>query len=560
MAAGSMIVLGLSGGFGHDASACLVRDGSIVAMAEEERFRRQRHAVGMVPLQAAAFCLDTAGVTMSDVDCLAVSWEPRPETTPWPTRLHERLLRNGMFDGHRAPPVEVVGHHLAHAASSYYASGLERAAVLVVDGQGDGISSTLAYGSGNRIDVLRNFDSTHSIGFFFLALTDYLGFGFGEEGKTMGLAAHGSALTTRGPFQLTGDGYGTPFRAPGIESPYAEHRALIDDWMRWIETAFGPRSHARHRYDRLRAGIAAEPALTPRHADIAATGQAWLEEVVLHLVRLVVEETGCRDLVMAGGVALSCSANGRIRRSGLVDDLYVFPAAGDAGTSAGAALAAFHGSTTAAGGRTRVAHASFGPSWSDAEVERCLHDWRVAATCRDGAPEAAAQLLAEGRVVGWFQGAMEVGPRALGNRSILASPAAREMHDRVNGIKGREQWRPLGPSLPIERAGRFLDDDRPAPFMLTSCQVLPDRAAEVPAVVHTDGSCRPQLVTAEANAPYHRLLLELEARQGVPVVLNTSFNQRGQPIVCTPQDALAAFSTMGVDDLFIGGFHVTKRR
>jgi carbamoyltransferase len=553
-----MVVLGLSGGYGHDASASVVRDGAIVAIAEEERFRRQRHAIGMEPFQAAAFCLDEAGVTMSDIDCLAISWEPRPETTPWPTRLHQRLVRNGMFRGHRAPPVEVVGHHLAHAAASYHASGLDRAAVLVVDGQGDGISTTLAHGRGGRVDVLRQFDNTHSIGFFYLALTDYLGFGFGEEGKTMGLAAYGSPLAAAGPFELTGDGYRTPILNRGIESPYAEHRAVIEDWMRWLEATLGPRNAPREFYDRRRAGPASELVLSQRHRDVAATGQAWLEEVVLHLVRLVVEETGCRDLVMAGGVALNCSLNGAIRQSGLVDDLYVFPPAGDAGTSAGAALAACHGSAAGAGPGRRVDHASFGPSWSDAEIERRLHDCRTPATCRD-APAHAAELVAAGRVVGWFQGAMEVGPRALGNRSILASPTSRDMHERVNRIKGREQWRPLGPSLPLEDAARFLVDAGPAPFMLTSTRVRPDRVPDVPAVVHADGTCRPHLVSPEVNAPYHRLLVELRARQGVPVVLNTSFNQRGQPIVCTPVDALAAFATMGLDDLFLGSFHVSKR-
>jgi carbamoyltransferase len=554
-----MVVLGLNGGYGHDASACVVRDGAIVAVAEEERFRRQRHAVGMEPFQAAAFCLDEAGVTMSDVDCLAISWEPRPETTPWPTRLHQRLVRNGMFRGHRAPPVEVVGHHLAHASAGYHASGLDRAAVLVVDGQGDGVSTTIAHGRGGRIDVLREFDNARSIGFFYLALTDYLGFGFGEEGKTMGLAAYGSPLALPGPFELTGDGYRTPIRTPGIESPYDEHKVLIDDWMRWLEAAFGPRNAPREFYDSRRAGPASELVLSQRHRDVAATGQAWLEEVVLHLVRMAVEETGCRDLVMSGGVALNCSLNGRVRQSGLVDDLYVFPAAGDAGASAGAALAAWHRSTTGAAPRRRVDHAYFGPSFSDAEIERRLREWETPATCCPDAPALAADLVAAGRVVGWFQGAMEVGPRALGNRSILASPTSRGMHERVNRIKGREQWRPLGPSLPLADATRFLVDDRPAPFMLTSAQVRPDRAADVPAVVHADGTCRPQLVTPEVNAPYHRLLVELGSRQGVPVVLNTSFNQRGQPIVCTPADALAAFATMGLDDLFLGSFHVSKR-
>ena len=344
-----MLVLGLSGGYGHDTSACLVRDGAIVAMAEEERFCRVRHAMNWEPLQATAYCLDEAGVTLSDVDCVAISWEPVPEDSPWPTRLHDRMLRREPFRGHDVPPTEVIEHHLAHAASAYFTSGLERASILVIDGQGDSISTTMAMGAGSRIEVLRSFGNIASIGFFYLALTDYLGFGFGEEGKTMGLAAYGKQLAGPGPFQLTGDGYQGPNKRPRVESRYGEHKVLIQDWMRWLEDRFGrPRASKRHFFDRGAVRLSSALDLTEFSADVAATGQFWLESVVSHLVEKLVQETGCRDLVMSGGVALNCSLNGRLRQSGLVDDLFIFPAAGDAGASAGAALAAYYGSTTSA--------------------------------------------------------------------------------------------------------------------------------------------------------------------------------------------------------------------
>jgi carbamoyltransferase len=550
-----LIVLGISGGLGHDSSACLVRDGEIVAMVEEERLRRSRHAFGSAPVHAAAYCLDAAGICASDVDCVAAGWRPLDEPSGWPLGLHERLLGSDVFAGHRRPPVEMVGHHVAHAASAYFTSGLDEAAIVVIDGQGDGISTTLAHGAGDRIDVLSTNGIADSIGFFYYALNQWLGFDFGEEGKVMGLAAHGRPLPGPSPFRLTADGYASPLRLAPDLSTYDRHLRGIDAWLAWFEDRFGPRNRPAAAYRRDDARLAAEVVLAEGHADMAATGQRWLEDVVLHLVEIATRATGCRNVVLSGGVALNCTANGRLRRSGLVDDLHIFPASGDAGTSAGAALLV----GGRARSRERIRHVSLGPEFSDEQVERYLARVGARFARCDDVPGRAAELIREGRVVGWMQGRLEVGPRALGNRSILAAPAPRAMHERVNTIKGREQWRPLGPSLPIERAGEYLDDAGPAPFMLTSCGVLPERVAEVPAVVHADGSCRPQLVERDVDPRYHALLTALGEATGTPVAINTSFNLRGQPIVCGPADAMVAFATSGLDAVFLESFLVEKR-
>jgi len=550
-----VIVLGISGGYGHDAAAALVRDGQIVAVVEEERLIRRKHAYGAAPVHAAHYCLARAGISLHDVDVLAVSWDPRDQPG-LPTKLHKTLLAHPFFAGQRAPHVDVVGHAHAHAAAAFYCSGFPDAAILTVDGQGDGVSTCLGRGHGNEIDLGEEFGIPDSLGFFYLALTNHLGFELGEEGKVMGLAAYAEPLRTADPFEFSSDGY----RAIGVprtaDSNYTLYRDVVKHWRAWCEREFGPSVPVRYPVDPLTSRARAELTLGPAQEQAAATGQAILQRALLHLVRLAVSRTGTRRLVLGGGVALNCSANGVIERSGLVDELYVFPASGDAGTSLGAALV-----VAAARGERPVApveSAAFGPDFPDELLDELARSLRLPVTVSADVAMDTAALLEQGAVVGWMQGGMELGPRALGHRSILASPGSVSTRVRVNAIKGREQWRPLAPSLLAQAAPDIVETTGRSPFMLTACPVREEMRGLVPAVVHADGSCRPQLVRAETNPRFAGLLAAIGERTGLPVVLNTSFNLAGEPLACTPHDAIRTFFGSSLDALVLGRTIIRK--
>jgi carbamoyltransferase len=551
-----MYVLGLSGGYGHDPAAALVDGSSVIAAVEEERFTRRKHAFGQVPVHSVAHCLGAAGIELEELGCIAIAWQP-VHPPPWPTKLHEDLLAHAFFRGRRAPPVEIVSHPLAHAIVAFRASAFEEAAVLIVDGQGDGISTTLAHGTSAGVKLLEHYEIEDSIGFFYWALTTHLGWEWGEEGKVMGLAPYGS--DGRGPeaFELLSDGYAARVRPACAEGHFRRGRAVFAAWRRFIEEAHGPPATVHFPLDPLTQRPRRSLELTDRQRDTAAWGQGELERVLCHLAALAIKRTGSRKLVFGGGSAYNCTANGRLRADPAIEDLYVFPASGDAGTAVGAALAIADPSGTRIDGAP-VEHAAFGPAFGDDDVARLLRDSGIEARRSDDVAAETARLIASGRIVGWFQGRMEIGPRALGNRSILASPKSRATRDRVNAIKGRELWRPLAPSLLADAAGQYLVDGRPAPFMLTATQVREDRRERIPAVVHVDGSCRPQTVNPHAGTRYAELLARVGELTGDPVVLNTSFNIGEEPIVLSPRDAVRSFFVSGLDALVLGNSIVEK--
>jgi carbamoyltransferase len=551
-------VLGLSGGYGHDPAAALVHGSTIVAAAEEERFTRRKHAFGQIPVHAASYCLAAGGIGIEDVDCVAIAWQPE-HPPPWPTKLHEDLLSHAFFRGGRRPPVEIVSHPLAHATVAFRSSGFENAAVLIVDGQGDGISTTLAHGTPDGVSLLERYGIEDSLGFFYWALTTHLGWEWGEEGKVMGLAPYGRNDGGPDAFSLRPDGYSARVRPEPAEGHWRRGRATFEAWRRFLEEHHGAPASTRYRQDPLTQRPRRTIELSDRERDVAAWGQGQLERAMCHLARIVVERTGSPNLVLGGGTAYNCSVNGRLRAEPGVADLYVFPASGDAGTSVGAALAvaAPAGRPSANG---RLDHAALGPGFDDEDVARLLRESNIPARRADDVCSETAALLAAGRVVGWFQGRMELGPRALGNRSILASPLRAETRDRVNAVKGREAWRPLAPSLLADAAADYLVDPRPAPFMLTATGVRKDQRDRIPAVVHVDGSCRPQTVDRDAGSRYAELLARVGEQTGVPVVLNTSFNIGDEPIVLSPRDAIRSFFASGLDALVIGDSIVEKQR
>lgn len=554
-----MYVLGLSGGYGHDPAAALVTGSTIVAAAEEERFIRRKHAFGQVPVHAAAYCLAAAGITLEDVDCVAIAWQPQ-HAPPWPTTLHEDLLAHPFFQGQQRPPVEIVSHPLAHATVAFQASAFEEATVLIVDGQGDGISTTLAHGHRGGVTLLEHYGIEDSIGFFYWALTTHLGWAWGEEGKVMGLAPYG--IDDAGPtaFDLLPEGYVARVRLASAagDGHFQRGRTTFAAWRRFLEEHHGPPATARHPADPLTQRPRDAIEVTDRERSIAAWGQGELERVLRHLARVAVKRTGSPNLVLGGGSAYNCAANGRLRAEAGIDDVYAFAASGDAGTSVGAALA------VAGRDRSRPADqplddVALGPGFDDEHIASLLRDCGIAARRSEDVCSDAAALVASDRIVGWFQGRMELGPRALGNRSILASPRLQETRDRVNAIKGREAWRPLAPSMLDEVAAEYLTDPRPAPFMLTATTVRHERRDRIPAVVHVDGSCRPQIVNRDAGTRYAGLLARLGELTGVPVVLNTSLNIGDEPIVLSPRDAIRSFFASQLEALVIGDSIVEKR-
>jgi carbamoyltransferase len=573
-----MLILGLSA-FGQNPGACVLRDGRLVAFAEEERFLRVKGATGLFPGRAVTYCLKEAGARLEDVERIAIGWNAEKYRwrmplfflrTWWrhgrrsasggargtivkeildqqPASIRHRLTLALRRAGHggRIPEIVYVDHHLAHAASAFYASGFDEAAIVIVDGSGEDHSTSRYHGNGLDIASRGHVEIPDSLGWFYAAVTAYLGFiPYEEEGFTMGLAP-----------------YGVP--RPEIEEKMARLLALDGDGYRVdpLYTLLGDHNSGEHFSDQM-VGLLGPPRLpgeplTQRHKDLAFAAQARLEQAMLGIVRQATDSGRLRKLCLAGGVALNCKMNGVLAHSGLVDDLFVQPAAQDSGTALGAAL--WVSRESGEDPRFVMDHAQWGPSFSPAEVKKALDVAEVTYREHPAIEEAAADALAAGRIVAWFDGRMEAGPRALGGRSILADATRPGMNDVVNArVKFRDPWRPFCPSLTGEAARDLLDRPREARFMTVAYPVKEDRRGVVPAVIHVDGTTRPQTVSAAANPRYHRLLRRIGAQTGLEVVLNTSLNVKGEPIACTPMDALRCFYSSGIDALAIEGFWIEK--
>jgi len=609
-----MITLGLNATF-HDSAAALVIDGVPVAAAEEERFTRIKHAkrplpftAWELPFHAAAWCLEHAGVTLADVDHVAYSFDPwrfaegradlplheqatlqlplapdarrdpalAPWDSPWdalflasvvnapgqladgaPHHLKKRLYGSGPRNG-RSWTWQFVDHHLCHQASAFLAAPYESCAVMTLDGRGERATITYGVFRDGRYRGLGEVQMPHSLGLLYEQVTSHLGFlHSSDEYKVMALAAmgrprFGQQLAERVHVRAAGQ--------------------LVIDPIDLAALAGPPR----------------EPGtpLTAAHFDLAASLQQVLERTVLELTQWLREASGEHALAMAGGVALNCVMNARLRDEGVFEGIWIQPAAGDAGTALGAALwADARARSTRLGSSRRLSpapgdpasgwplaprrwqmtHAYLGPEWADDQIEPLLQ-WAGLAYERladDRAiAERTAALLADQCVVGWFQGRMEWGPRALGARSILASPIPPQMQARLNELKDREDFRPVAPAVAAESFGDWFTpahtNGGQSPFMLFTHQVLPSQAQRIPSACHSDGSARVQTVHADTNPRFHALLRAFARRTGVPVLVNTSFNVRGEPIVCSPKDALEAFFTTPLDALVMGRFLLHK--
>ncbi|WP_280495740.1 carbamoyltransferase family protein [Nocardia farcinica] len=553
-------VLGLGGPYHHDASACLVADGQPVAFAEEERFSRiKHHRDSRSAASSAAWCLAQAGIRCGDIDEIAVAWNPY-----WPNPADEitdpdliaELLGPLGTGPERPRRLTIVGHHLAHAASAFYPAGVADAAVIVVDGSGDGVSTSIHHGTRAGLRCLRTFPFTQSLGWFYQFATEHAGLGdWTHAGKLMGLAAYGKPTIDLNFLHPTRDGYHLDLTPYGL-APEANHTAGYTDL-----TYYRALRHA-YRKAFTDAGI---PRQAPRSddahqslaADLAASAQFLLQRCLISVVSTALEETGATALCLAGGVGLNCTTNGILARTPDTDTLFVQPAAGDAGCALGAALEVAHrrGDHTVPG--PRQAHAFLGPAYDNHAIETALHDAGANFTTPPDIAATAARLIAEGKVIGWHQGRAEAGPRALGARSILADPRTTRLRDRINrDIKHRELWRPLAPSM-LDPTGWTTTPDGPAEFMIVAHEATPRARQQIPGVVHADGTLRPQHVDPAHQPEYARLLHALEAETGIGVVLNTSYNGPGEPIVDTPADALASGARLGLDALVIGDYLVT---
>jgi carbamoyltransferase len=568
-----MYTLGINACF-HDSSACLIKDGILLAAAEEERFTQIKHGKRPVPFStyelpfhAIDYCLSVAGLHINDIDFFGYSFDPHiltskdehesmripadqstldsPWSTPWEPLFLTYILRSREFlqDGWphhlqaRFSGAKIdknrwrfVAHHLSHAVSAFFPSPFEQAAVLSIDGRGELATTSYYVGANQSLAQFSQVELPHSLGLLYEEVTSHLGFlRSSDEYRVMALASYGKP-----EFEKV-------FRSM-IRRGHHGHYEINDAGL---ESALGP---ARKR---------GEP-FTKHHFNVAHSLQKVLQETVLDLTEWLHRETGEEKLCMAGGVALNCVMNAFLRDNGPFKEIWVQPAAGDAGTALGAALWVDAMERDTDEKTFVMEHAYWGPGYSDEAIERFLKWTKTPYHVMDDVADETAQLLAEGKIIGWFQGRMEFGPRALGSRSILASPIDPGMQAKLNEVKDREDFRPVAPAVMEEYASDWFEGATKSPFMLFTFNVRPDKADQIPAVRHVDGTARIQTVNEQQHPAYYRLLDAFRKRTGVPVLINTSFNTLGKPIVCSPRDALECFWASPFDALVIGSFLVRK--
>ncbi len=541
-----MIILGLTHPISWNNAACVLVDGQLVAMAEEERFNRIKHSPRMPAQKAMEYCLREAGVSLDQVDYVAIGFDSALRAARGNINWREPLsslnqaafwLKEGQVYERLLPLDDIdkdkiifVSHHMSHAASAYYASGFEDANIISLDGSGGTESGILAYGEEGEIHTLETVSNRGSWGLLYESITEKLGFRrHSGEGKTMGLAAYG-----------TPDAEGLPVINWDVSIP------SIDPKRR---KAFVSSLTTR----------GAEEPILQAHKDLAATLQDSLERAALTMADWLHSHSGSSRICLAGGTALNCSMNGRLAQLPWLSEIFVQPAAHDSGSALGAALYV-HRQVTGQRPNWVMKHVYWGPEYDNESIESALKSFTGINYHRsDDVTSETAELLAGDRIVGWFQGRLEIGPRALGNRSILANPSNPAMKDLVNmKVKHREPWRPFAPSILEEKISRYVDTKHPSPYMILAFDCKQEVRDEIISAIHIDGTCRPQTVNRETNPRYWQLIKEFEARTSIPAVLNTSFNVNKQPIVNTPHEAIDTFINCGMEALAIGDFIVLK--
>lgn len=557
-------VLGISGINSENPAAALVKDGNLLAAVEEERFNRVKHSKGFpFPEKSIKYCLDYAGITLSEVESIGVGWGSplqhfkkelflalkRPVLLPnyrnW-TSVYKKEKQYSFFKDNR---ISYHLHHISHASSAFHLSGFKDTNIITMDGRGEASSTLLGKGTDSRdIEVIKEFNLLNSIGALYESFTDYLGFTrHSHEGKVMGLASYGIPLETRNLVKIKENGYSleTPqrylFMLKGLKRKLIGKKA--ESFNELLKSNYGkPRKKD-------------EP-ISKTHQNIAATVQFIQEAVVRHLAEILYNKTGIKNLCLAGGSSLNCVSNGKLLENEFVEDIFVQPASSDSGTAIGAAYLEWIKIANKPSS-FKMEHAYYGPEFSNEEIEKVLKENKLKYQYFKDISGEVAELLNKGKIVGWFQGRMEVGPRALGNRSILANPTIKDMKDKVNRqVKHRESWRPFCPSLLDEVRKKYLEMDYPSPFMILSFKVKEELWNEIPSVVHVDGTARPQTVERKYNKRYYDLIKSFGKLTGHPIILNTSFNDKEEPLVCSPKDAINCLKRTNLDYLAMGNYLV----
>jgi len=561
-----MNILGVNGWMnrGHDAAACLIIDGKVVAMAEEERFIRKKYAFDVLPVNAVAYCLQSSKITSEDVDVIAWGWN-----LPYLHLLHNRKFgyntkelnelifpRKYYSRKKKVIPVEFVDHHRAHAASVYCMRNTdEDVAVIVSDGAGEKISTSISIGSHGKIKEVENHSMVSSLGFFYEAACQYIGFSRTQAGKLMGLASHGSLIDAGKFFCLKNNEIETPFQnirllAKGVLDWEDE---IILEWLKFFESLWGKKSKVKYNYVSFMGKV--QPSFVPgqKEKNIAAIIQKEFERIYGWLVKRAISLTGAQNIAVAGGSGLNCSANGAIVENFPNSNFIFQPMANDAGVALGAASLMLPEIP-----KNLFDSPYLGPYFTEKELRQILNQAKIHFTEPTDILKDTAKEIAEGKVVGWFNGKMEVGPRALGSRSILADSRNKKMHTVVNEIKLREQWRPLAPSVMLDFADQYFSGKTFSPYMLIRNYIYPEYRRNVRAIIHIDGSVRPQFVKEDFNPIYYQLIKHFYGLTGIPMIMNTSFNNNREPIVCTPINAIRTFFETGMDLLVMGPYKVHK--
>lgn len=600
-----MNVLGLIA-FGQSPAAALLQDGRLVAFAEEERFTRLKGSDGLFPTKAVAYCLSSANLPLSSIDRIAFGWDSTKY--PWAMlrhlcgdylkyrgrerrahhesadssakllgvetliKYHPSLIRSRITQGLRAarlsgnvPEIEFVPHHLAHACSAFFSSPFEKAGILTMDGSGEEVCTQLAVGKGDDIQVVESIPVPHSLGWFYAAIAQYLGFlPYRDEGKLMGLAALGEQrrannkwLEPLSRILKIRDGYyevdpvctmlGGHFYGDRFTDELVKFMTRVDPEA--LPISYGEKAEINGRFQ--------SKYLLNTYVDIAWAAQELLEQAAVMLAKKLVADFGVENLCLAGGVALNCKMNGEVLRQSGCANIFVQPAANDAGAALGAAMHV--AKTLGEDAKNPLSDVYYGPGFPNDQIHSVLRQLKIPFARTNDPSQEAAKLVAEGKIIAWFQGRMEFGSRALGGRSILANATLGDIKDKVNAeVKYREGWRPFCPSMMDECKEDFIEAPNETSFMTVAYHIKESVRSKVPSIVHVDGTVRPQTVTRQSCPLFHSLLENLERQTGCPLILNTSFNVRGEPIICSPLEAIRCFYSNGLDALVMGDFILRK--
>lgn len=557
-----MYILGINGDPGgdfHDCSAALLKDGEIIAAAEQERFSRRKHAYGEIPINAIEYVLSKANITLEDVDFIASSWQHPNYPTVIPKGMMSEYARRAfptsIFRCSSMPEIRFISHHMAHISGAYFESGFEDAACLIIDGQGENEAITLAHCKNKSIKILGTYKKCFSLGALYDAAAGYCGLGYDVPGKLMGLAPYGQP-TQHIPIKF--DDVSGQFEFDGITiNEDASFISTRDTYLEFFKENNYP-------YHVASFGNVSDAELFS-YIDFAASVQNKLNECIVGLASYLKKITNSDSLIISGGVALNCTANGVLDSQEIYKKIFVYPAANDAGCSVGAAYEVARQCGNVTHRDTQMQTAYLGAEFSEAEICRVLDNSCFILQKPDPScfVEQVVELLASGKIVAWFNGAAEFGPRALGARSILASPESREMLLKINTLKNRELWRPLSPVVLDSQYSNVFEDVNPGnmtAFMLKTCKIKKEWCSRIPAVVHIDRTSRPQLLRYESNALLYKILSLFFKKTGIPLLINTSFNIRGEPIVNKPLDAFIAFEkTNELDALIMAPYIIQKQ-